>query len=170
MAGYQHFMSTVQLGIKTLLLHKLRSGLTMMGIIFGVCSVIAMLAIGEGASFEAQERIKALGSNNIIVRSVKPPEQARESNNSNGRSRGIQYGLSYDDTARIYSTIPGVQRVLPMRIIRENVRFYEMELPCQVIGTLSFYPDIVSIDLVSGRFISPMDEVYKQNPEDFSKK
>ena len=156
-------MSTVQLGIKTLLLHKLRSGLTMMGIIFGVCSVIAMLAIGEGASFEAQERIKALGSNNIIVRSVKPPEQARESNNSNGRSRGIQYGLSYDDTARIYSTIPGVQRVLPMRIIRENVRFYEMELPCQVIGTLSFYPDIVSIDLVSGRFISPMDEVYKQN-------
>ncbi|MDB4717850.1 ABC transporter permease [Verrucomicrobia bacterium] len=163
MPGYQHFMSTVQLGIKTLLLHKLRSGLTMMGIIFGVCSVIAMLAIGEGASFEAQERIKALGSNNIIVRSVKPPEQARESNNSNGRSRGIQYGLSYDDTARIYSTIPGVQRVLPMRIIRENVRFYEMELPCQVIGTLSFYPDIVSIDLVSGRFISPMDEVYKQN-------
>ncbi|MGA0408767.1 MAG: ABC transporter permease, partial [Limisphaerales bacterium] len=55
-------MSTVQLGIKTLLLHKLRSGLTMLGIIFGVCSVIAMLAIGEGASFEAQERIKALGS------------------------------------------------------------------------------------------------------------
>ncbi|MBT5925469.1 MAG: FtsX-like permease family protein [Verrucomicrobia bacterium] len=156
-------MSTVQLGIKTLLLHKLRSGLTMMGIIFGVCSVIAMLAIGEGASFEAQERIKALGSNNIIVRSVKPPEQDRESNNSSGRSRGIRYGLTYDDTARIYSTIPGVERVLPMRIIREKIRFYEMELSCQVVGTLSFYPEIVSIDLAKGRFISPMDEVYKQN-------
>ena len=163
MVGYQHFMSTVQLGIKTLLLHKLRSGLTMMGIIFGVCSVIAMLAIGEGASFEAQERIKALGSNNIIVRSVKPPEQDRESNNSSGRSRGIRYGLTYDDTARIYSTIPGVERVLPMRIIREKIRFYEMELSCQVVGTLSFYPEIVSIDLAKGRFISPMDEVYKQN-------
>ena len=47
----------VQLGIKSLLLHKMRSGLTMLGIIFGVCSVIAMLAIGEGASYEAQEAI-----------------------------------------------------------------------------------------------------------------
>ena len=98
----------------------------MLGIIFGVCSVIAMLAIGEGASYEAQERIKALGSNNIIVRSVKPPDEAREQNNSGGRSRGIRYGLTYDDTARIYSTIPGVERVLPMRLIRERIRFFEM--------------------------------------------
>jgi putative ABC transport system permease protein len=164
MVSYQHFASTVELGVKTLLLHKLRSGLTMLGIIFGVCSVIAMLAIGEGASYEAQQRIKALGSNNIIVRSVKPPEQERESsNNSKGRSRGMRYGLTYDDTARIYSTIPGVERVLPMRLIREKVRFYEIELPCQVVGTLSFYPEIVSIDLVKGRFITPMDEIYKQN-------
>ena len=163
MVSYQQFMSTVQLGIKTLLLHKLRSGLTMLGIIFGVCSVIAMLAIGEGASYEAQERIKALGSNNIIVRSVKPPDEAREQNNSGSRSRGIRYGLTYDDTARIYSTIPGVERVLPMRLIRESIRFFEIELPCQVIGTLSFYPDIVSIDLIKGRFLSHMDEVFKQN-------
>ena len=163
MVSYQHFMSTVQLGIKTLMLHKLRSGLTMLGIIFGVCSVIAMLAIGEGASYEAQERIKALGSNNIIVRSVKPPEESREQNNSSGRSRGIRYGLTYDDTARIYSTIPGVERVLPMRLIREKVRFFEMELPCQVVGTLTFYPEIVSIDMAKGRFISHMDEIYKQN-------
>ena len=42
------FVSTVRLGIKSLLLHKLRSVLTMLGIIFGVCSVIGMLAIGEG--------------------------------------------------------------------------------------------------------------------------
>ena len=48
----------VRLGIKSLWLHKLRSLLTVLGIVFGVCSVIAMLAIGEGASFEAQEQIK----------------------------------------------------------------------------------------------------------------
>ena len=67
------FLSTVRLGIKSLMLHKLRSVLTMLGIIFGVCSVIAMLAIGEGASYEAQEAIKKLGSQNIILRSVPPP-------------------------------------------------------------------------------------------------
>ena len=68
-------LRTVQLGIRSLYLHKMRSALTMLGIIFGVCSVIAMLAIGEGASYEAQQAIKKLGSNNIIVRSVKPPEE-----------------------------------------------------------------------------------------------
>ena len=50
--------NTVRLGFKSLTLHKLRAALTMLGIIFGVCSVIAMLAIGEGASYEAQEAIK----------------------------------------------------------------------------------------------------------------
>ena len=86
MVSYQQFMSTVQLGIKTLLLHKLRSGLTMLGIIFGVCSVIAMLAIGEGASYEAQERIKALGDNVIVRREA--ADEAREQN-SGGRGEGF---------------------------------------------------------------------------------
>src|SRR5678816_4510773 len=72
------FISTVRLGIKSLMLHKLRSMLTMLGIIFGVCSVIAMLAIGEGASYAAQEAIKKLGSQNIILRSLKPPDDAKQ--------------------------------------------------------------------------------------------
>ncbi len=59
MIPYQ-FLITIRLGTKSLMLHKLRSSLTMLGIIFGVCSVIAMLAIGEGASYEAQEAIKKL--------------------------------------------------------------------------------------------------------------
>src|SRR5437762_9418023 len=69
----------IRLGIKTLWLHRLRSLLTMLGIVFGVCSVIAMLAIGEGASHEAQEQIKNLGSQNIILRSAKPPDEEKAS-------------------------------------------------------------------------------------------
>jgi putative ABC transport system permease protein len=109
------FLSTVRLGVKSLMLHKLRSFLTMLGIIFGVCSVIAMLAIGEGASYEAQEAIKKLGSDNIILRSVKPPEDLKSG--SVGRGQAIEYGLTYHDGSRIQSTIPGVKRVLPVRII-----------------------------------------------------
>ncbi len=90
--GFQ-FLTTVRLGVKSLMLHKLRSVLTMLGIIFGVCSVIAMLAIGEGASYEAQQAIKKLGSQNIIVRSVKPPEDAKQS--SGRRGFAIDYGLTY---------------------------------------------------------------------------
>lgn len=62
----------VRLALKSLLLHKLRSGLTMLGIVFGVFSVIAMLAIGEGASAQAQAQVRQLGATNIIVVSVKP--------------------------------------------------------------------------------------------------
>ncbi len=155
------FTSTVKLGIKSLMLHKLRSALTMLGIIFGVCSVIAMLAIGEGASYEAQEAIKRLGSLNIIIRSIKPPEDTKQS--GMGRGIGLDYGLTYRDGARLQSTIPGVKRVLPMRIIRENVRFSQVELPCQVVGTLPFYTEVAGAKLVAGRFLAAMDELHEDN-------
>ena len=155
------FLSTVRLGIKSLLLHKLRSMLTMLGIIFGVCSVIAMLAIGEGASHEAQEAIKKLGSQNIILHSIKPAEEAKLS--GMGRSFSLDYGLTYADGARIQSTIPGVIRVLPIRIIRENARFAQNNIPCQVVGTLPFYPEIVGLDIVRGRFLTDTDERNQDN-------
>jgi putative ABC transport system permease protein len=155
------FISTVRLGVKSLLLHKLRSVLTMLGIIFGVCSVIAMLAIGEGASYEAQQAIKKLGSQNIIIRSLKPPDDTKQS----GLRRGfaVEYGLTYDDATRIQSTIPGVVRVLPVRIIRENVRFSQNSIPCQILGTLPSYCDIVGLDVVRGRFLTQTDEINQDN-------
>ena len=65
----------IALGIENLLLHKLRSFLTMLGVVFGVGSVVAMLSVGEGASKEAMEQIRKLGSNNIILSSIKPIEE-----------------------------------------------------------------------------------------------
>src|ERR1700741_3130795 len=93
---------TIRLGLGSLWLHRLRSLLTVLGIVFGVCSVIAMLAIGEGASSEAQEQIKNLGSQNIIVRSVKPPEQQKVSNA--GQNFVLDYGLTAWDLRRIQTT------------------------------------------------------------------
>ena len=156
-------ITTVRLGVKSLALHKLRSVLTMLGIIFGVCSVIAMLAIGEGASYEAQEAIKRLGSRNVIIRSLKPPEDMKQQNAGGGRGGALEYGLTYDDGARLQTTIPGVKQVLPMRIIRENVRFDQNIVGCQIIGTLRTYADIVGVDVVRGRFLTHLDEVYQEN-------
>ncbi|GHC40995.1 ABC transporter permease [Roseibacillus persicicus] len=155
-----HFLNTVQLAVKSLLMHKLRSGLTMLGIIFGVCSVIAMLAIGEGASYEAQERIKRLGSENIIINSVKPPEDNKQT--SQQRNWSVEYGLTYKDVTRIQDTIPSIERVVPLRIIRENIRFDRNQESGQVIGTLPSYREVQSIDLVAGRFLSPTDELNKR--------
>jgi putative ABC transport system permease protein len=155
---------TVQLGVKSLLLHKMRSALTMLGIIFGVCSVIAMLAIGEGASYEAQETIKKLGSNNIIIRSVKPPEEQQASGGGgSSRSYVAEYGLKYRDAERISQTIPAVSRVISARIIRDTVRFDRVSLPAQMIGTDPAYTDIAGLEVVRGRFISPTDVKHHRN-------
>src|SRR5260221_5502221 len=90
---------TVRLGLRSLWLHRLRSLLTVLGIVFGVCSVIAMLAIGEGASLAAQEQIRSLGSQNIILRSVKPPPEQKVSQQS-GQFL-LNYGLTYADIRAI---------------------------------------------------------------------
>src|SRR3954471_19970390 len=83
---------SLNLGVKSLLLHKLRSGLTILGIVFGVAAVIMMLAVGEGASRDAQEQIAQLGATNIIYRSIKPSDETQAS--TSGRpARILNYGL-----------------------------------------------------------------------------
>ena len=147
---------SVRLGIKSLWLHRLRSLLTALGIVFGVCSVIAMLAIGEGASYEAQEQIKNLGSQNIILRSVKPPEEQKVSNQAS-QSRIMDYGITYNDVKRIRSTIPGVTVVLPSRVIREYAWQISRRVDCELVGTVPWYPEMRNHRVASGRFFTDND-------------
>ena len=72
----------VRMSLRSLLLHKLRSFLTILGLVFGVASVIIMLAIAEGAGLDAQRQIESLGINNVIVRSVKPTDEDRKQQTS----------------------------------------------------------------------------------------
>ncbi|MCW5552319.1 MAG: ABC transporter permease [Verrucomicrobiae bacterium] len=146
----------VRLGVKSLWLHRLRSLLTVLGIVFGVCSVIAMLAIGEGASFEAQERIKSLGSQNIILRSVKPPEEQKVSDKGS-QSIVLQYGLTYKDVKAIRATIPGVTVVLPSRNIREYAWNISRRVDCEVVGTVPWYPEMRNHRVAEGRFFTDLD-------------
>ena len=117
---FQSFLRTLRLGFFSLLLHKLRSGLAVLGILIGITAVIWLVALGEGVSYEAQQQIKDLGANNVIVRSVKPPQQS-----SQGARRGmfIAYGVLREDFRRIVSNLPMLQNAVPMREIRREVRF-----------------------------------------------
>src|SRR5882724_5894055 len=110
--SFTRLIRIIQLGLKSLMLHKLRSGLTMLGIVFGVFSVIAMLAIGEGASAQAQKQIVALGATNIIVRSVKPVEGSSNDSSQGGTPR---YGLLRSDFRSLTKSIPTVQNAIPIR-------------------------------------------------------
>ena len=75
---FHRLIRAVRLGTKSLLLHKLRSALTVLGIVFGVSSVIAMLSIGEGAKWEQEQEIKKLASSTRPVPKRKPGKRERE--------------------------------------------------------------------------------------------
>ena len=147
---------TLRLAVKSLWLHRLRSLLTVLGIVFGVCSVIAMLAIGEGASFEAQELIKNLGSQNVILKSVKPPEEQKVSDRAN-QSFVLQYGLTYKDIKRIRSTIPGVTIVVPSRIMHDYVWNISRRVDCDITGTVPWYPEMRNHHVARGRYFTETD-------------
>ncbi|MBI5383272.1 MAG: ABC transporter permease [Verrucomicrobia bacterium] len=142
-----------RLAVRSLWLHRLRSLLTVLGIVFGVCSVIAMLAIGEGASFEAQEQIKNLGSQNIILRSLKPPEEQKVSEKTS-QSYVLQYGLTYADLRRVHATIPGVSVVVPGRIMREYVWNLSRRVDTEIMGTVPWYPSMRNHRVAQGRFFT----------------
>ena len=138
----------VQLGIKSLLRHKLQSALTMLGVVFGVGSVVAMLAVGEGASQRAQDEIRRLGSLLLVVESVKPEEERDQ--NRNQRSRTLEYGLLYDDFERM-SDYPGVERLAPVKWKREEARLNQRTAAARLMGVTADWFDLVTRDLIAGR-------------------
>ena len=146
-------MRTVSLGVRSLLLHKLRSVLTTLGVLFGVSSVIAMLAIGEGASEEAQEAIRQLGSQNVILRSVKPPEDKV----SNQESRVLSYGLTHEDRARAAETYPGVKDVVAVLEVPEEVRFGSLSCRPRVLCVDPTYKEVTGRIMMEGRFLTGRD-------------
>ena len=147
-------LETIRLGLGSLLLHKLRSGLTALGVIFGVCSVVAMLSIGAGASYEAQEEIKKLGSNNIIVTSVKPPAEQQASAST---ARVLEYGLTYKDAERIALNIPGVQVMVPVRQVRKKLWNGSRSVTGAVMATVPWFPETTNVSLLAGRFLNFVD-------------
>jgi len=130
---------TIKFGLKSLWAHRLRSTLTTLGIVFGVSSVIAMLAIGEGASRETQAAIARLGSTNLIIETVKPPDEQADS----GSQETVKnYGLKYVDAETIRNTIPNVEVAVPIREIDQEARYINRKASVKVIGTIPWYTDI----------------------------
>ncbi len=152
------WMRTWILGVKSLLLHPLRSLLTVLGIFIGVASVIWLLAIGEGISIKAQEQIKGLGADNIIVRSIKPPDASLT------MSRGpTPYGITRNDYDKLVATIPTIKRALPIREIRRQFRYADRMLDGRLVGCTPEYADVTLLVVDRGHFITDADLIKKEN-------
>ncbi|MDF1813828.1 MAG: ABC transporter permease [Verrucomicrobiales bacterium] len=152
---------SIALGFKSIWMRKLRSLLTALGIVFGVCSVISMLAIGEGASFEAQQQIKDLGSQNIIIQSLKPTNTSTAGEQT--RSLVLEYGLTNKDLSQIQNTVPGVNVVVPNRRIKDFIWFQSNSVDASAVGTVSWYPEMRSRDMKKGRFFTQVENDSRSN-------
>lgn len=151
---------TVALGFRNVLAHKLRSGLTALGIIFGVASVISMLAIGEGASQEVQAQIRRLGSQNIILRSIKPVQKPDE---EASRNMMKEYGLKYTDYERLVTTLPAVKISVPIKSRREDLRVGPRKVTVNMAASVPEFIKNQPVKITRGRFLTSLDMHQKLN-------
>ena len=153
---------SISLAIKSLWLHKLRSFLSVLGIIIGTCSVISLMAFGEGSMREALADIKRQGATNIIVRSVKPPDD------SSTASKGwvTAYGLVKRDLNRFETLGDAISRVVPMRVFPTEARFLDRMANTRVIGTVPEYATVNKLTMARGRFLIGSDDAHPGSDED----
>lgn len=129
--------------------HKFRSFLTMLGIIFGVASVIAMLSIGEGAKREAIKKYEQLGVNNIIIRDMDLSDKELE----NMRAK-FSPGLSLEDAQAIREIVPQIVDVAPQSEKKADIKYQDKSVKATLIGVTSSYSKILNYSVGQGSFIN----------------
>jgi len=147
-------LETIRLGLTNLLLHKLRSFLTVLGIIFGVAAVITMVAIGEGNKRKMLAEIEQLGARNIILRSVKPPEPTSSGQAS---ARMLSYGLKQVDLDRILASVKPLKRVVPLKQVGSRITNGPYLVTATVFGTLPELLELTALRLDRGRYLTDTD-------------
>jgi putative ABC transport system permease protein len=150
------FEENINVAIRGLLDHKFRSFLTMLGIIFGVASVIAMLSIGEGAKRQAIAKYQDLGVSNIIVRDKELSDEELEATRAK-----FSQGLSITDANVIKSIIPGVVEVAPQAEKDSEVKYADKSSKSKLIGITPEFIKILNYQADKGEFIN--DDHYQRN-------
>jgi putative ABC transport system permease protein len=146
-------LETFLLGLKNLRLHKLRSLLTALGIIFGVAAVIIMVAIGQGTKQSALEQLQQLGATNILIRSIPPPQ----SNDASSQQQSVlKYGLTREDFTRLLG-VPGLKKVVRVRDTQQRIQHGATLAPnANAIGTEPALFDMINLRCERGEFFSPL--------------
>ncbi len=137
--------------------HKLRSLLTMLGMVFGVASVLSMVAIGEGARRAILDQIEELGITNVIVNAKKPPEEQDVKDEE--ESRTLRYGLTFRDARQIAETLPMVEAVLPVHDVEKWIWFKSRRISANVRGVTPEYFSRLNLDPILGRTLEDLDDI-----------
>ncbi len=147
-------LETFRLGIKNLWLHRLRSLLTALGMMFGVAAVVCMLSITEAAGEKMLQIIQRLGTRNVIITSVEPVKGSQVGQQEKGLRR---YGINKNDLAMIQKTVPNISRVVALREVAFEVSYTEARTGATVVGAEDGYFEVVHLQLADGRAITPFE-------------
>ncbi len=131
------------------MLHKFRSFLSTLGILFGVASFITMLSIGEGAKRQSMRQIESLGLSNIIIRRI---DQAKEPS----------VGLSLQDAEHLAKNVPGLSAYSPVQEVRSEITATLKELNTEIIGVGREFEQVQNLQMNEGRFLCDLDVKQKQ--------
>ncbi len=143
------WMESTNMAVKTLTSNKLRTGLTMLGMIIGNASVIAMIGIGQGAQRLASEQFESLGPNVLFV--TPGSQGARQ------RTTFLPRNLVWDDAKAIANEVPSVSGVAPQRQSQITMTYGGKNRTTLVMGTTPSYLTVRDFDVAKGRFINNVD-------------
>jgi macrolide transport system ATP-binding/permease protein len=143
-------------GFKTLVANKIRTSLSMLGILIGVAAVVATLAIGNGAQKAIEKQLASLGSNLIVLRSgaIRVAGVSQES--------GATTRLTIDDAEALKEKIDSIKEVSPAVNGRGQVTYLNKNWSTQIIGATPIYPKIRAAEPIAGRFFTA-DENQKRS-------
>ncbi len=154
LGGYQRWSRDAQLGVQNLWAHGLRSLLTMLGMIFGVAAVVAMLSIGAGARQKVMALIEQMGVRNLIVEAKETTEwQAHQ------KVRRISPGLTFEDYRVMLDDVNNVVVATPRKRLTPSstIPKSQQDVPA-VYGVNPSYQQIAGLHLLSGAFFDQEDE------------
>lgn len=144
-------LETFRVALRALATHKLRSSLTVLGIVIGVGAVICLVSLGRGVQASITSQIESMGSNVLHVRPGTPMEvMFGEDPISTG-------ALTLEDAQAIANEAPSVAMVTPMLSIYTQVIFGSEDTKCFVVGTTSEYQELRNLPMAEGVFISRQD-------------
>ncbi|MEX2604870.1 MAG: ABC transporter permease [Gracilimonas sp.] len=153
---FQKIIYNLDIALEAIQRNKLRAFLTSLGIIFGVSSVIAMLAIGTGAQQEVLQQMELLGTNNVIVQPVVEQREGRVDDNSNSSDEGSRFspGLNLKDLESIRALVPEIEKLSP-EIVYETSFIRDARMRSgKLVGVNGEYFDITNFNISEGNNFS----------------
>ena len=154
------FVESVRMGLKGLAVHKVRAGLSMLGIVFGVASVVAVVAVADGGRREVERFLEALGSTNIRVKARTFEDDHEKRVAAHKRSDGLKVAEARY-LGEVYPVFVAWAPVKHVRAYKQTVnvrRGTEVLSTPAVVGTTPAYRDVMGYQLREGRFLSKEDE------------